>query len=101
MRQLLSPGADASSQSRHSNTPRVLSGRGKTKTPSQYSVFIGHKIKDTTVAKIVLKLLDANTANFISDNIQKGKDWRKEIAQALSRSNFLILLFTDPNEDWG
>ena len=37
----------------------------------------------------------------ISENIEKGKDWRQEIADALNHANFLVLVFTDPNENWG
>jgi TIR domain len=68
------------------------------------SLFISHKKKDAPVAKCLLKLLDENTDRvgyFISEHIEKGTDWRKEIAKRLTRSSFLVLLFTDPEEDWG
>jgi TIR domain len=71
---------------------------------SNYSVFFSHKVGDEGVTKSLIDLLARHTelVDFIiSENIEKGKDWRQEIADALSRANFLVLVFTDPNENWG
>ena len=42
-----------------------------------------------------------NVQCFISEDIEKGKNWRDEIAQHLKLSSLLVLIFTDPEEDWG
>ena len=70
----------------------------------KYSVFFSHKARDCPVAEAIIDLLDRHTENvsfFISEKIEKGTNWRKSIADHLSRSSFLVLLFTDPKEDWG
>jgi hypothetical protein len=70
----------------------------------KYSVFFSHKINDERVTKSLIELLDGHTENVsfpISEQIEKGTPWRKAIAELLSRANFLVLVFTDPNEDWG
>jgi hypothetical protein len=70
----------------------------------QYSVFFSHKVNDKTVTSLLIDLLDHHTENiryFISEEIEKGTPWRKTIANELNLSSFLVLVFTDPNEDWG
>ena len=74
-----------------------------TDSSKKYSVFISHKASDHNVTSELKDLLDHYTENidfFISDDIEKGEDWRKIISQQLNRANFLVLVFTDPNEDW-
>ena len=71
---------------------------------SNYSVFFSHKINDEGVTNLLIDLLARHTENvdfIISENIEKGKDWRQEIADALNHANFLVLVFTDPHENWG
>ena len=71
---------------------------------TKYSVFFSHKVNDKEVTKSLIKLLDGHTENVsfpISEQIEKGTRWRKAIADLLNRANFLVLVFTDPNEDWG
>ena len=36
----------------------------------------------------------------MSKNIEKGTNWRQTIAEQLTLSSFLVLVFTDPSEDW-
>ena len=75
-----------------------------TDTEATYSIFFSHKVIDETVANTLKELLDSHTDNvryFLSEKIEKGKPFRKIIADELSRSSFLVLVFTDPNEDWG
>ena len=70
----------------------------------KYSVFFSHKVNNSGVTKSVIELLDGHTENVsfpISEQIEKGTPWRKAIAELLNRANFLVLVFTDPNEDWG
>lgn len=67
------------------------------------SAFISHRAKDAAVAQQIFDILDGNMDMefFISLRIEMGIDWRKEIAEKLNQANFLILLFTDPDENWG
>jgi hypothetical protein len=49
-------------------------------------------------------LLDHQTENieyFISEDIEKGTRWRETIAERLNLANFLVFVFTDPDEDLG
>jgi hypothetical protein len=68
------------------------------------NIFFSHKVKDEPVTRNIIELLHRNTENvqcFISEDITKGKDWRHEIALHLKLSGILVLVFTDPDEDWG
>ena len=70
----------------------------------KYQVFFSHKEEDAKVTHCIKDLLDRHTENvnyFISENIEKGTNWRQTIAEQLTLSSFLVLVFTDPNEDWG
>jgi hypothetical protein len=72
-------------------------------TPAAYTVFFSHRLKDKHVAHSIKQLLQRHTANvdyFVSEDIEKGVNWRKTITAQLHHSRFLILLFTDPEEDW-
>ena len=56
------------------------------------------------ISRKIIDLLHRHTDNvrcFISEDIEKGKNWRDEIAQHLKLSSLLVLIFTDPEEDWG
>ena len=69
-----------------------------------YSIFFSHKVKDELVTRKIIDLIHRNTENvqcFVSEDITKGKDWRHEIALHLRLSSILVLIFTDPDEDWG
>ena len=71
---------------------------------TKYTVFFSHKIGNKSVTKNLLDLLDRNTENvsyFVSENIEKGTAWREAIATQLTASSYLVLVFTDPDEDWG
>lgn len=74
-----------------------------TTTADHYTVFISHRTKDKHVAHSTKKLLAQHTANveyFVSEEIEKGEKWRKTIMQQLHHSRFLLLVFTDPDENW-
>jgi TIR domain len=72
--------------------------------PSNYNIFFSHKVKDEPVTRKIIDSLHRHTDNvqcFISEDIEKGKNWRDEIAEHLKLSSLLVLVFTDPEEDWG
>jgi hypothetical protein len=69
----------------------------------KYSVFFSHKVNDQKVTSQLKELLAHHTQNidyFISEDIEKGTRWREIIAKRLNLANFLVLVFTDPDEDW-
>jgi TIR domain len=71
---------------------------------NQYNVFFSHKVKDEPVTRKIIDLLHKHTDSvqcFISEDIEKGNNWRDEIAQQLKLSSLLVLIFTDPEDDWG
>jgi hypothetical protein len=71
---------------------------------SEYSIFFSHKTHDEKVTNQIMKLLEQHSKGikyFVSENIEKGTRWRQAIAKHLNRASFLILVFTDPHEDWG
>jgi TIR domain len=72
-------------------------------SPAQYTVFISHRTKDKHVAHSIKKLLAEHTVNidyFVSEEIEKSDRWRQTIIEQLHNSHFLILVFTDPDENW-
>jgi hypothetical protein len=72
--------------------------------PEKYTVFFSHKANDESITNAIINVIDTHTENikfFISENIEKGTDWREKIAECLTSAGFLVLVFTDPKEDWG
>jgi hypothetical protein len=70
----------------------------------QYKIFFSHKHQDEPVTNDIISLLRTHTDNlkcFISEDIEKGTPWRKAINEHLTSSSFLVLVFTDPEQDWG
>ena len=73
-------------------------------TVHKSTVFVSHKANDESITNAIFDVLETHTENikfFISEKIEKGTDWRKEIAECLTTAGFLMLVFTDPKEDWG
>jgi hypothetical protein len=72
-------------------------------TPT-HTIFFSHKHHDEPVTKEIIALLRRHTENvqcFVSEDIEKGTNWRRAIAEHLALSSFLVLVFSDPEEDWG
>jgi hypothetical protein len=66
-------------------------------------IFFSHKSRDAAFAKSIKEIFGRYTEKldcFISEDIAKGERWRTAIAESLSRSNILVLIFTEPDEDW-
>jgi hypothetical protein len=74
-----------------------------TAAPDTYNLFFSHKRQDYPVTKSIIDLIQRNTdiRCFISGDIEKGTDWREAIANLLTRSSSLVLMLTEPDEDWG
>jgi hypothetical protein len=59
----------------------------------EYTVFVSHKANDEPITNAIIDVLDTHTENinfFISEKIEKGADWRKEIAKCLTSAGFLV-----------
>lgn len=73
-------------------------------TPTaDYTIFISHKSTDKDVALSLKKLLADHTTKvdyFVSEEIDTGEKWRETIIKLLHQSRFLVLVFTDPHENW-
>jgi hypothetical protein len=75
----------------------------ETPSRSECSVFFSHKHSDENVTSSLIDLLKRHTKNvdfFISEKITKGLPWRQAIQDHLNRARFLVLVFTDPDENW-
>ena len=85
-------------------TQSITKPPSETRTPSGCSVFFSHKVNDEDVTISLINLLKRHTKNvdfFISEKIRKGFPWRQAIAEHLKSAGFLVLVFTDPDENWG
>lgn len=70
---------------------------------SKIEAFLSHKAKDGLLAKQIQDALATVLPNldiFLSEKIDKSKDFRDEIWKKLAKARFFILLYTDPSEDW-
>src|ERR1700739_2234996 len=69
----------------------------------QRTGFLSHKVMDAKLARELQRELTRvfpTVKIFLSEDIAKARDFRKEITSALARASFFILLYTDPREDW-
>jgi hypothetical protein len=67
-------------------------------------IFFSHNLRDAPVTKSLIRIIERHTDNikcFTSEDIEKGTDWRKTIAEHLALASVLVVVFTDPDEDWG
>jgi hypothetical protein len=68
------------------------------------NIFISHKVKDRVAAEEIrsgLSLYGGGSLNiFVSERIEAGVIWSQEIREHLKKANWLILLYTDPSEEW-
>ena len=79
--------------------PRPFGGRAKIR------IFISHKdVHRARALDMAERLESAATGGlecFVSGrDIYPGDDWRERIRSELNRSNMLLLLYTEPTEDW-
>jgi hypothetical protein len=67
-------------------------------------ILVSHKVNDRAVTKKLIDLLKEHIKKIefcVSDNIEKGTPWKDTIENNLKESSLLVLVFTDPEEDWG
>jgi len=80
-----------------------MTANSSTDANAEHKVFFSHKVKDDAVTNSIKDLIEARFERvrcFMSKNIAKGTNWRQAIAEELTGSSFLVLVFTDPTEDW-
>lgn len=67
-------------------------------------IFISHKGKDCVAAEKIAKILkkygSTNVDIFVSERISPGIPWAAEIYENLKAADWLLLLYTDPSEEW-
>lgn len=67
-------------------------------------IFISHKGKDKIAAEKITDALElygaTNLKIFISERISPGVHWAAEIYDNLKQTDWLLLLYTDPSEEW-
>ena len=74
------------------------------RAPGVRHVFISHKAKDELAAEAIRKALKMRGGNsleiFVSERIKAGSQWSEEIWKSLKRADWLLLLYTDPSQEW-
>ncbi|MFN0124346.1 MAG: hypothetical protein ACKV2V_27925 [Blastocatellia bacterium] len=74
--------------------------------PEPLRIFISHKMPtDTPLAQEIGAKLALYAGNQIrvthAGKFRYGENWRERIQEELEQAHILILLYTDPDEDWG
>ena len=66
-----------------------------------YTVFFSHQRRDEAVVREFINIIYSWTENiecFLSENIEKGIDWRNTIAEILTRASVLVMVSLTPTE---
>ena len=68
-------------------------------------VFLSYLSQDESLARIVCQQLRSLNANrievfFARDRINSGTSWKKKILKELQRSDWFLMLYTDPDRNW-
>jgi TIR domain len=66
-------------------------------------IFVSHKSTDKNLASSIVTLLKSymdNVRFFLSEEIEKGDEWRANIETTLKDADFLLLVYTDASYDW-
>ena len=68
------------------------------------TIFISHKVRDRVAAEKIRRALKLsggdNLEIFLSERIKAGAEWNKAIWDNLEMADWLLLLYTDPSEEW-
>ena len=72
--------------------------------PSEYKIFISHRLEDRSLASIVsgaLQLLsDGRLETFVCEDIRGGREWRDWIYKKIQLADIMLFLYTDESHDW-
>src|SRR5258707_786476 len=72
--------------------------------PEAFTIVISHKGEDSNIAdkiRAAIESLCGESAKcFLSERITHGQEWLNELHSQLQFSKYLLLIYTDPKEDW-
>jgi hypothetical protein len=67
-------------------------------------VFVSHKSSNAKLASNIIEILQSEMKDvdfFLSEKINPGENWRDDIVKALRSAECMLLLYLDPDQDWG
>ena len=67
-------------------------------------IFVSHKSSNATLASSIIETLKSEMKDvdfFLSERINPGENWRADIVKALRSAECMLLLYLDPDQDWG
>jgi len=67
-------------------------------------VFVSHKSSNAKLANDIIETLRSGTKDvefFLSEKIPPGENWRTDIVRQLKSADCMLLLYLDPDQDWG
>ena len=67
-------------------------------------VFVSHKSSNAKLASSIIETLKSEMKDvdfFLSEKINPGENWRADIVKALRSAECMLLLYLDPDQDWG
>jgi TIR domain len=67
-------------------------------------IFVSHKSTNAKLASDIIEILESEMKDvdfFLSEKINPGENWRTDIVKALRSAECMLLLYLDPDQDWG
>ena len=67
-------------------------------------VFVSHKSSNAKLANDIIGTLQSGMKDvefFLSEKIHPGENWRTDIVKQLKLADCMLLLYLDPDQDWG
>lgn len=67
-------------------------------------IFVSHKSSNAKLASTIIEILKSEMKDvdfFLSEKINPGENWRVDIVKALRSAECMLLLYLDPDQDWG
>jgi len=67
-------------------------------------IFVSHKSNNAKLADDIINTLKSGMSEvdfFLSEQITPGENWRIDIIKAMKSAEFMLLLYLDPDQDWG
>ena len=67
-------------------------------------VFVSHKSSNAKLANDIIETLQLGTMGvefFLSEKVPPGENWRADIVRQLKSADCMLLLYLDPDQDWG
>ena len=67
-------------------------------------IFVSHKSNSAKITSDIIETLKSGMSDvdfFLSENITKGDNWRTDVVKAINSAECMLLLYLDPDQDWG